>query len=86
MKKCYNLQFRGSIELSSSTKCNIARRGTYSFPFYLNTERGTHLFKVKKKKRKKGCETFTSPVLMEGHQHRTVKITSNFGHLVEGTI
>lgn len=37
--------FRGSIELSSNTKCNIARRGTYSFPFYLSTERGTHLFK-----------------------------------------
>jgi len=37
--------FKGSIELKSSTKCNIARRGNYSFPFYLNTERGTHLFK-----------------------------------------
>lgn len=37
--------FRGSIELSSRTKCNIARRGNYSFPFYLNTDRGTHLFK-----------------------------------------
>lgn len=37
--------FRGSIELSSSTKCNIARRGNYSFPFYVSTERGTHLFK-----------------------------------------
>lgn len=37
--------FMGSIELTSNTKCNIARRGTYNFPFYLNTERGTHLFK-----------------------------------------
>ncbi|XP_078372773.1 uncharacterized protein LOC144656426 isoform X2 [Oculina patagonica] len=37
--------FRGSIELTSSTKCNVAKRGTYSFPFYISTERGTHLFK-----------------------------------------
>jgi len=37
--------FKGSIELSSGTKCNIAKRGSYSFPFYLSTARGTHLFK-----------------------------------------
>lgn len=37
--------FKGSIELSSGTKCNIAKRSSYSFPFYLSTARGTHLFK-----------------------------------------
>lgn len=37
--------FRGSIELSAGTKCNIAKRGNYNFPFYVNTARGTHLFK-----------------------------------------
>ncbi|KAK2557683.1 hypothetical protein P5673_020044 [Acropora cervicornis] len=38
-------KFKGSIKLSSGTKCNIAKRGSYSFPFYLSTARGTHLFK-----------------------------------------
>ncbi|KAJ7378489.1 hypothetical protein OS493_023024 [Desmophyllum pertusum] len=37
--------FRGSIELTSNTKCSIARRGNYNFPFYVSTDRGTHLFK-----------------------------------------
>lgn len=37
--------FKGSIELTSCTKCNIPRRGNYSFPFLVVTGRGTHLFK-----------------------------------------
>ena len=41
-------QFKGSIELTPNTKCNIAKRRTYSFPFYVTTARGTHLFKVMK--------------------------------------
>lgn len=37
--------FKGSVELTSCTKCNTARRGNYSFPFFVVTARGTHLFK-----------------------------------------
>lgn len=40
------MQFKGSVELTSCTKCNTARRGNYSFPFFVVTARGTHLFKV----------------------------------------
>ena len=44
--RCVILQFKGSVELTSCTKCNTARRGNYSFPFFVVTARGTHLFKV----------------------------------------
>ncbi|XP_048581719.1 uncharacterized protein LOC5503181 isoform X2 [Nematostella vectensis] len=38
-------KLKGSIELVPDTKCSPARRRTYSFPFYISTKKGSHLFK-----------------------------------------
>lgn len=37
--------FRGSLELTPGTKCSVGKRRAYSFPFYISSARGAHLFK-----------------------------------------